>query len=288
MLRLLCVLLTSVAAVFSEEVRTERDVEYGRANGKPLLLDVYRPAAVAGKTHAAIMFIHGGGWVAGSKRDFRTEAETACKAGFVAFSVDYRLVFGAENRWPAQLDDVQRAVRWVRANAGRFAVDPERIGAFGGSAGGHLVTFLGTTDTRDNSDSALASYSSRVKCVVDLFGPSDLNHDFSKKVKLGSQANELVRMLLGGTPAEKVDAVRDASPLFRVDAKSAPFLIFHGSLDRIVPADQSEILHAALKKAGVESKFILFPDEDHGFAKPANQLRFRDETLAFFQRHLGK
>jgi dienelactone hydrolase len=88
----------------------------------------------------------------------------------VVFNINYRLAFGRENTWPAQLDDVQRAVRWVRKNAVQYGVDPARIGAMGASAGGHLVCMLGLVETRDNSDPALAGFSSRVKCVVDIFG----------------------------------------------------------------------------------------------------------------------
>jgi acetyl esterase/lipase len=286
MFRHLCLLLAFALSAHAQEIKADVDVEYGNANGKPLQLDVYQPAAKSEKPRPALLLIHGGGWILGSRKDFRGEAELAAKGGYVAFSVGYRLVFGSDTQWPAQLDDVQRAVRWVRANATRFNIDPERLGAVGVSAGGHLVAFLGTTDTRDNSDSALAAYSSRVKCVVDLFGPTDLNHDFSKVIPLGNQANELVKKLLGATPAEKPELAREASPLNRVDAKSAPFLIFHGQRDRLVPVTQSEVLHAALKKAGVESKLILFPDEDHGLNKPANQQTFRKETVEFLKRHL--
>lgn len=287
MFRFLFLLLSLALVVRADEkILTERDVEYGKVNGKALKLDIYRPAEKAAKPRKAIILVHGGGWNGGDKRDLRGKGERLAKHGFVAISVGYRLVFGEEGRWPAALDDVQRAVRWVRANAGRLEIDATKLGALGESAGGHLVMFLGTRETRDNSDAALAAYSSRVQCVVDIYGPSDLNHDFSKKVLFGLMANELIRNLLGGTPAEKPDAARDASPINQVNAKSAPFLIFHGGRDRLVPVGQSEILDAALKKAGVESKFVLFPEEDHGFAKPANQQTMHKETLAFLQRHL--
>lgn len=286
-LSLFCVALAgSLFANAAEPITTEANVEYGRINGKPLLLDVLRPSAKSERPRPAIVLVHGGGWVAGDKRDMQGMAEAAAKEGFVAFNINYRLVFGGENTWPVPLDDTQRAVRWVRANAERYGIDPERLGAMGASAGGHLVTYLGTTETRDNADAALAKYSSRVQCVVDIFGPTDLNEDFTKKVKSGLMVNDLVRQLLGGTPAEKPDAVRDASPLWRVDAKSAPFLIFHGRQDALVPPDHSERLLAALQKAGVEANLVMFEDEGHGFGKKESQERFATETLAFFQRYL--
>jgi acetyl esterase/lipase len=285
MLRLFLLLVFAFTA-HAGSFTSENDVEYGKVNGKPLLLDVMRPVSRVVKPRPAIVFVHGGGWIIGDKRGMRAMAETAAREGFVCFNINYRLAFGAENNWPAALDDSQRAVRWVRANAARYGVDPERMGAVGGSAGGHLVTFLGTTDTLDNSDPALARYSSRTQCVVNLFGPTDLTDDLSQKVEAGLASNDMVRQFLGGTPQQKPDAARAASPLWRVDAKSAPFLIFHGRLDTLVPPDHSERLYAALQKAGVESKLVMFENEGHGWKKKETQDRFAAETLAFLKKHL--
>src|SRR6185369_856197 len=133
---------------------------------------------------------------------------------------------------------------------------------------GHLVALLGTMDTRDNSDADLAKYSSRVKCVVDLFGPTNLGEDFVGQEHLGATANELVKKFLGGSGfQEKLETAHEASPLLKVDAKTSPFLIFHGGADELVPPAQSEKMDAALKKAGIESKLIVFPGEGHGFKK---------------------
>ncbi len=271
----------------AQQITTETDVEYGRVNGKALLLDISRPAEKADRPRAALIIVHGGGWVAGDKRDMRGFAEAAARQGYVCFNVDYRLTFGGENQWPAALDDTQRAVRWVRANAAKYSIDPQRIGALGASAGGHLAAFLGTVDTRDNSDATLAAFSSRVQCVVDLFGPTNLGEDFSNQERLGPTANSLVKTFLGGSGfQEKLATAREASPLLRVDAKSAPFLIFHGAGDDLVPPSQSERLDAALKKAGVESKLILFEGEGHGFKKKESQERLTREVQEFFKKHL--
>src|SRR5262245_47977315 len=131
------------ALAHAAEFKIDRDIVYGRPNGKPLRLDVYRSAQPADKLRPAIILVHGGGWIYGDKREMRPPAEQLAKQGFVAFSAGYRLASGPKNTWPAQLDDVQRAVRWVRANAVQYGVDPDRLGAVGESAGGHLVTFLG-------------------------------------------------------------------------------------------------------------------------------------------------
>ncbi len=285
MLRILLLLVLALTA-HAQQFKTEKDVEYGRVGEKALLLDVLTPVGKAASPRPAIVFVHGGGWIGGDKRDMTVMAAAGARSGFVCFNINYRLAFAGKDTWPAALDDTQRAVRWVRANAERYGIDPTRLGAIGASAGGHLVTYLGTTDTRDNSDAALAKYSSRVQCVVNLFGPTDLTEDFTKKVKAGLAVNDMVRQFLGGTPTEKPEAAREASPLWRVDARSAPFLIFHGALDALVPPDHSERLDAALKKAGVESTYVLFPDEGHGWGKKPNQDRFATDTLAFFQKHL--
>ena len=128
----------------------ERGVVYGTVEDEPLLLDVFRPPARA-TAQPAVVLVHGGGMWTGSRADMADPARQLAQAGYIAFAVDYRLVDVASGRhpWPAQLDDVQHAVRWVRANAARYGVDPERVGAYGWSAGGQLAALLGTRDTRD-------------------------------------------------------------------------------------------------------------------------------------------
>ena len=173
-----------------------------------MLLDAFRPNGEL-KTRPAILFVHGGGWSGGDKKDFRDLAIGATNAGYATFSVGYRLATEKTNKYPAQIDDVQRAVRWIRAHAARFGVDPNRIGALGASAGGHLVALLGTRDTRDNSIAELTAYSSRVTCVVDMFGPTDFT---LQNVGLSPAADGIVLNFFGKTPQEAPAAYRDASP----------------------------------------------------------------------------
>jgi acetyl esterase/lipase len=163
----------------SATVRVEENVPYAEAAGSQLHLDIYEPPEKSSDLRPAVVLIHGGGWTDFDKSTMRGMGQFLARAGFVAVSVDYRLFHGTENRWPAQLDDVQRAVRWLRASAGKYGVNPDHIGAFGHSAGAQLAAFLGMEDTRDNSDAALAKYSSRVQAVVDVSGPTDFTteHD---------------------------------------------------------------------------------------------------------------
>lgn len=260
----------------------ENDVVYGEAGGQKLLLDVYQPT-VEGKNRPAIILVHGGGWSGGDKKEFADLGKGLAGQGYVAFSIDYRLATAEANKYPAQLDDTQRAVRWIRANADKYGVDPKRLGAVGDSAGGHLVALLGTRDTRDNSDLALAHYSSRVQCVVDMFGPTD----FTAQEPLSPVGMSILVNFLGKTPQAAPDLYRAASPINYVDKTSAPFLIFHGTADPLVPIAQSQRLYDALRKAGVEATFVKFEGEGHGFQKPENIATLVKDSLAFFKLHLN-
>ena len=271
-------------------LQIQYDIAYGEADGQKLLLDVFRPNKqkenTGQKVQPAVIFIHGGAWEVGSKSELRDLAIEFAKLGYVGFSADYRLVNKNGNHYPAQLDDVQRAVRWIRANADKYRVDPDRIGALGLSAGGHLVALLGTRETRDNRDPALAKYSSRVNCVVDMFGPTDLITHFSSKTSPGTDEEAILVNFLGKTPTEAPELYRDASPLYHIDRQTSPFLIFHGAIDELVSVDQSRRFYQALLQAGIEATYIEFPDEGHGFSKKENLEKFLMETLAFFNRHL--
>jgi acetyl esterase/lipase len=279
--------LLCVCALATDGVLTELDVPYGTAAGKTLHLDVYQPETAAKAPRPGIVILHGGGWAMGDRKDMRFFAEAAVRDGYLAFSVQYRLVFGEENRWPAQLDDVQRAVRWLRANAARWNLDPDRIAAAGTSAGGHLAAMLGVCDTRDNSDTTLAGFSSRVRAVVDHVGPCDLTDDFSQRA-YGLAVNQLICNLLGCKPSEHPEIARAASPLFLVDAKSAPMLIVHGARDPLIPPTQGQRLESALQKAGVATHLVVFEDDGHSFEKKVNLERFFRESTAFLRAHLDK
>jgi acetyl esterase/lipase len=260
--------------------REEREVVYGTIAGEDLLLDVARPPDRA-EPRPAVILVHGGGLVdPGPDRfSFKDASLALAAAGYVTFNIDYRLfsLFKGTNPWPAQLDDVQRAVRWVRANAAAYGVNPERIGAFGMSSGGQLVGFLGTRDTRDNSDPALAGFSSRATCVVALAG----NFDMTTPNSIPSEA-EIDKAVLGDNP--DAAAYRDYSPITFVDASSAPFLILQEGIDDIVPAAQAGLMVTALQAAGVQVSYSWFPKYDHfSWLSWASEA---PETLAFFGRHL--
>lgn len=279
---ILSALLLPLAGCKEAAPKPQATVPYDEREGRKLEMDVYLPSAPAEGLRPAVLLVHGGGWSAGHRRDFSWIGQWLASRGYVAFSTSYRLVTADGNHWPAQLDDVQRSVRWIRAHAAEYQVDPNRIGALGASAGGHLVACLGMLDTRDNTDATLAAHSSRVACVVDLCGPTDLTEDLRPKVPKGEWCNGIIDSLLGN---KKREGAREASPLFLVDGKSAPFLIFHGSKDDIVPLDQSQRLEAALKAAGVEAELVTM-DSGHSFANATQIQDFMKRTEKFLETHL--
>jgi acetyl esterase/lipase len=247
-----------------------------------LVLDVVRPPDRP-EPRPAVVVIHGGGLVQGSRWDLGEAAMNLALAGYATFSVEYRL-FGQGDRtnlWPAQLDDVQPAVRWVRANAAGYGVDPERIGAFGYSSGGQLAAFLGTRETRDNGDAALAGFSSKVACAVAMGGLFDFTfpnaHPYAEELDAG---------ILGGSlealPAAA--AYRDFSPIAFVDETSAPLLILQEGSEEIIPYEQGRRMVAALQEARVQVSYGWFPEYVHDSWQVWGSEAA--ETLAFFGRHL--
>jgi acetyl esterase/lipase len=271
----LCLLLTAVLGVALAQEPTppatiHENVVYGSVGGVDLHLDVFEPSHPAATDRAAVLLIHGGGWTSNDKSTMRGMAQFLARAGYVGFAVDYRLFNGTENRWPAQLEDVERAVRWIRAHAADYHVDPKRIGAFGHSAGAQLAALLGMEDTGD-------AQSSRIQAVVDVSGPIDFTteHDADDVAFLTS--------FLG---SKEPSVLQKASPAFHVSKNASPFLIVHGTKDQDVPMAQSEELFAKLQAAGVPVSLVKVDDE-HTFQTPEARRKLAFETLGFFNRYLA-
>ena len=263
-------------------VELVRDVPYGFADGQPLLLDLARPRPGnrPGALLPAIVYMHGGGWRQGSKA---VGVPTACyyaMHGFVAASVGYRLSDRAI--WPAQIEDCKCAVRFLRAAAGEHGIDPARIGAMGASSGGHLALLLGLTGGGKQfaDKGGWENFSSDVSPVCDLFGVTDLLEWPGRPAATSATAQ-----LLGGT----IDRVREryieASPVRYVHPGAPPFLIVHGDRDELVPLSQSELLHAALKAAGVDTTLHVVKGAGHGPLEVVTP-EVRDIIMAFFEKHL--
>ena len=273
---------TAAQDISFESLQSVDDVVYGTADGVDLLLNVVQPPDRP-EPRPAVVVVHGGGLVQGTRWDHGEAAIGLAQAGYITFSIEYRLFSPADraNPWPAQLDDAQRAVRWVRANAAGYGVDPERVGAFGFSSGGQLAAFLGTRDTRDNGDPALAAYASKVTCVVAMGGLFDFTFPNAHPDSPGTDAEMLGGSLEALPPPE---AYEDFSPITFVDATSAPMLILQEGNEDVIPYEHPRRMVAALQAAGVQVSYGWFPEYDHGswfsWAPAA------PETLAFFARHL--
>lgn len=263
----------------NSDVSVKQDVSYGTAGGQALLLDIYEPGEIPTGLRPAIVLIHGGGWTSFDKSTLSGMAKFLAKSGFVAFSVDYRLFHGTENGWPTQLDDVQRAVRWIRANAVTYHVDAGHIGAFGHSAGAQLAGLLGMQDTRDNSDPALMKYSSRVQAVVDVSGPTDFT------ANPYPDGDAFLSAFFGGNYAHNAIVWQDASPVLHVSKKAAPFLIFHGTKDSNVSMAQAQELADKLKEAHVPVRFVKVED-GHTFQTPEARRLMAVESRDFFFHYL--
>lgn len=259
-------------------VKVERNLEYVPGGHERQKLDLYRPEK--GKAPLPlIVWVHGGGWQAGSKD--RPPVLYLVKKGYALASVNYRLSQHAT--FPAQIEDCKAAIRWLRANAKKYGLDPKHVGAAGASAGGHLVALLGTTADVKELDGVGGNkdQSSRVQAVVDLFGPTDFQH-------LGPNADRAggaIAKLLGGPPSENKEKAKQASPVAHVSKDAAPFLILHGDMDKTVALKQSQLLTDALKKAGVEVRLITLEGAGHGgpaFSQPEQRQAIED----FFDKHL--
>ena len=268
-----CTLAVDLAQAAAETPgpRTLRDLPYVEHGTPRQKLDLYLPAE-DGKTHPLLIWVHGGGWSMGNRYPCPSAALTS--RGYAVASVGYR--FSQDAIFPAQIEDCKAAVRWLRAHAAEYHLDPAHIGAAGESAGGHLVALLGTTGDQATFDVGTnLDQSSAVQCVIDLYGPSDFLHygDATLASLMAHDPNNGGARLLGGPIDTHQEAARQASPVYDVNKDSAPFLIFQGDHDNLVPAQQSELLHDALVKAGVDATLKIVPDAGHGgpqFIQPEN------------------
>ena len=256
------------------------DLVYASAGGEEQKVDVVSPGVGRGP-FPAVLVIHGGAWREGSKDENRRLLADFARRGYVALSPDYRLC--PKFVFPAQVQDVKAAVRWLRTNAASLRVDPDRIGAMGFSAGGHLALMLGVTGLADGLDGPVppGAPSSRVRAVVDFFGPVDLEAgDFSET------SRSLLRDFLGGAAAEKRDAARRASPLTFIDSGDAPVLAFQGTHDPLVPYSQGVKLLQKLAAAGVAGRVEFLLGGGHGWWEGEDYGRTMEEAFEFFDREL--
>ena len=261
------------------KVKQEQDIVYTKAGGAELKLDLAAPAQGDGP-FPAVLVIHGGAWRAGNKKDVGLVLNEFAKRGYVAVSPQYR--FCPQIVFPAQVHDVKAAVRWMKSHAKERKIDPERIGATGFSAGGHLALMLGVTGPADGleGDVSPGAPDTSIKAVVNYFGPSDLGARDIPEI-----SKPLVRDFLGATPTDRPDLAAKASPRTYVTHDDAPVLTFQGTKDPLVPHTQAIELAEAMTAANVAGRVELMVGAGHGWGNPDMDHTIA-ETFRFFDRYL--
>ncbi len=254
------VMLAAISLSYGSDILvTEWDVPYQQKPAR-MTLDVHylkNPQA----PRPALVVIHGGGWTNLDKDYLTWLSKDAAKRGYVVFNINYRLA--GEARYPAAVEDCQAAMRWVRANAKRYNVDPKRVGVFGESAGGHLACMMGLLDSRDKRTPDI---SSRATCVVDFYGVADLTPAELAKDKYG-QGDVFVAAcenFVGKKHADAPQLFVEASPMHRITKDACPFLVVHGDADLMVPYEQSVRFVEKLQQAGVEATLHTVKEGKHG------------------------
>ena len=264
------------------EIVFEKNIEYSNPDGQHLQLNMARPKNAKGPL-PCVVCIHGGGFRAGKRDGYDGLIQNLARNGFAAVTVSYRLA--PKYQFPAAVHDTKAAVRWVRANAAIYGIDPDRIGVTGGSAGGHLAQFLGVTPgvAEFEGDGGNPNVSSHVKCVVNVYGPSDFTKSYGKSV----DAAEVLPLFLGGNLQTALPAHIRSSPLNWVTPNAAPTLCIHGTEDKYVAHEQAVWMIDRLKASGVEAQLLTLQGAGHGFK--GKDAESADQALvAYFKKHLGQ
>ncbi len=258
------------------EFRKKGGVVYRGTDDYQIKCDLYIPEGKG--PFPAILAVHGGAWRQGTKLTMLRHAWRMAGSGYVVMAINYR--HAPKHPFPAQVHDCKHAVRWMRAHADEYKIDPQRIGAYGYSAGGHLVSMLGTTDSKDGLDGdieeGMENFNARVKAVVAGGAPCDFGWlDDDSKV---------LSYWLGGSRQQKPEVFRRASPTTFVTKDDPPFFFYHGESDLLVPAKSSQSLHQLLLKAKVPSQHFVL--ENTGHLGAFSDLDWMDKAIEFFDRHL--
>ncbi len=265
-----------------ESVTVHRDIAYVTDGHERQKLDLYVPADT-GENLPLIIWVHGGAWLGGNKTHYRPMEYLS--AGYAGASINYRLSQHAV--FPAQIEDVKAAIRWLRANAETYRLDPNRFAAWGSSAGGHLVAMLGTAgDVAEFEVGKNLEVSSKVQAVVDYFGPTDFLQMDAHRLPDGlvhDAPDSPESKLVGGPIQEHKDRVAKANPITYVSKDDSPFLIIHGDQDKLVPFHQSMLLNDALEKAGVPVTFYRVEGGGHGWFRDP---KVPEVTKTFLEQHL--
>jgi acetyl esterase/lipase len=261
--------LVKPLAKVPEGVEASMDFEYGKGGKTPLRLDLFKPKEIK-RPVPGLIFVHGGGWSRGTRKNYDYYCEHFAKNGYVAATIEYRL--SGEAPFPAAIQDVKCAIRWMRTNAAKLGVDPQKIGLAGGSAGGHLVLLAAYSNTDDpllEGNGGNAGVSSRVQAVIDLYGLIELHGRRSRAGfkfvgRKTSDADPVVTFMGGKTSDEEPELYAKASPIAHLTKDAPPTLILHGTVDELVNVRQSDELAARLGELGVPYLYDRQDGWNHG------------------------
>ena len=266
------------------------DLTYATIGDRALRLDVYAPSTIPESPIPAIVWVHGGGWRGGSKNGIGRPAPIL-SSGYGLVSVEYRL--SGEALFPAAIADVKAAMRWVRANASEYGFDPSRLAAWGSSAGGHLVALLGTAHEVaewDEMHEENPGVSSRPDAVCNWFGPTDFlrMNDVPGRIDHDA-ADSPESRFIGGPIQDHPEKTQRANPIQYITPDDPPMLHMHGELDQSVPFNQSELLHAAMEKSGLDTTLYMVKSADHGFRNMQGDTpeSLIERVKEFFERTIG-
>ena len=283
-----CCLSGWVSTAVAGEVEVIKDIPYLGA-GRSEKMDAYLPKNKEGGPRPVVIWIHGGGWVGGSKSAARelNICQTLAENGYAAFSIDYKLGQKTEAKdgqqakvtevpWPQNIYDCKSAVRFVRKESARFGIDPSRVAISGGSAGAHLALVVGLSagDAKLNEGGLYTDQSNAISCIIDFYGPTVIE---------GSR----VDFFTGRTPEETAANAKIASPVHQVKKDSPPVLVAHGTADKTTDIGFSQNLVAKMKEVGTVHEYIEVPDAGHSFHFQPKQMDLRPVVLAFLAKHLG-
>ena len=248
------------------DVTLQRDVVFGQGGNRDLKMHIVQPKEQSTTPAPAFAWIHGGGWRAGNKESGLGQIIPMVRHGFVGVTIEYRLT--GEAPFPAQIEDCKCAVRFLRAHAKEYNIDPHKIAVGGSSAGGHLAALLGTSGgvKEFEGNGGWHDQSSDVQAVLDLFGPTDFELFVTTKgyEKHNNDGSPESFLLGGGEVMPNKDGIRRVNPITYVDGNDPPFLIIHGNKDSTVPPNQSTALHEALQRANVKSTLHIIDGAGHG------------------------
>lgn len=268
-----------------EDVQLIPDVNFGAGGGRTLRLNIVRPKTLPDKPMPVLVFIYGGGWNSGNRNNCVPRMIQAAKLGYFCAGIEHRPA--SEAVFPAQIEDCKCAVRFLRAKAGEYRINPDSIGVWGGSSGGHLALLLGTLSDKNDfeGNGGWQEFSSRVQAVCAWCAPADLTQ------RNPNMLENLLRNFLGGTYREKSKVYTQASPVSHVSKDDPPILLIHGENDTVVPISHAETMFKSSKKAGAEVKLIRVKNAGHNFDQDSRNMTpsmndLNNTMYEFYDKHL--